>query len=193
MRQCRERIPFPHGAHRTLRRRALASRLLASVGSRDAPPEPAGKLPIAANPAVAAAHVGAVASRIVLVQRHIAQQPGAGVTSFEKVMAEDAVLGKSAAQSLLEGLNVIDSLADERPFAEDILVDIRGDTRVRVDARFPTIESGIARAVRPRHADRHARLQNAVTFADPALVWVVARAIERVRHGADKLPRCIAR
>ncbi len=108
-------------------------------------------------------------------------------------MAEDAVLGEAPTQGLLEGIDVVDALADERTLAEHVLIDIGNDTRVRVDARLPAIKTRIARAVRPRQADRHRRLQDAVAFNDPLQGRVVAGTIQRVRHGTDKLPRRIAR
>ena len=45
-----------------------------------------------------------------------------------------AFSGKSP-QRLLEGVHVVDALADERAFAEQILVNVRDDARVRIDAR----------------------------------------------------------
>ena len=96
-------------------------------------------------------------------------------------------------ERLLEGIDVVDPLADKRAFAKHVLVDIRDGARVRVDARLPPVQPCIARAVRPRQTDRHARLQDAVALDDTPLRRVVARAIQRVRHGADELPRRIAR
>jgi hypothetical protein len=131
--------------------------------------------------------------RVILIQLHVAQQPGAGVASLEKIVTEDAILRKARAKRLLEGIDVVDPLADERAFAEHVLIDIRGYPRVRVDARLAAIQSRIARAVRPRQTDRHARLQNAVAGGDPPLHRVVEGTVERVRHGADELPRRVAR
>ncbi len=142
---------------------------------------------------MAAAHVGAVAGRIVLVQLRIAQQPCPRVTSFQKIVAEDPILGEAPTEGLLERIDVVDPLADERAFAEHVLVDVRDGTRVRVDAGLPAVQSRIARAVRTRQADRHARLQDAVALDDAPLRCVVAGMIQRVCHGADELPRRIAR
>ncbi|KFB67214.1 MAG: hypothetical protein CAPSK01_003331 [Candidatus Accumulibacter vicinus] len=108
-------------------------------------------------------------------------------------MTENAILRKARAKRLLEGIDVIDPLADERTFAEHVLVDIRGYPRVRVDARLTAIQSRIARAVRSRQTDRHARLQNAIAGRDPLFHWVVIGTVERVRHGADELPRRVTR
>ena len=57
-----------------LRRRA--------AGPGNARQQPPGNLPVAADPAVAPAHVGDVAGRIFLVQLHVAQQPGARVAAL---------------------------------------------------------------------------------------------------------------
>ena len=108
-------------------------------------------------------------------------------------MAEDAVFREAAAEGALEGVDVVDALADERTFAEYILIDIRHRPGVRVDAGFAAIEPGQARTVGAGQADRHPRLQDAVA-ADHALAgFVIARTIERMRHGADELARGIAR
>ena len=98
--------------------------------------QPPRKLPIAANPAVPAAHVGAIASRIFLIQLHVAQQPGAGVAPFQKIVAENAVFGEAPVERPLECIDIVDALADERAFVEQVLVYIGNGARVRVDARF---------------------------------------------------------
>ena len=45
----------------------------------------------------------------------------------------------------------------------------------------------------PGQADRHARLQDAIASDDAPLRFIVNRAVQRVRHGPDELPRGIAR
>ena len=158
-----------------------------------APQQPPRKLPIAADPATAAADVRAVARRVVLVQLHIAQQPRPRVAPLQKIVAEYPILGEAPSKGLLECIDVVDPLADERAFAEHVLVDIRDGTRVRVYAGLTPVKPRVARAVRPRQAHGNARLQDAVALGDPLLRFVVPGAIQRVRHGGDKLPRRIAR
>ena len=63
---------------------------------RHARQQPARDLPVAADPAVPAADVGAVARGIVLVHLDVAEQPRARVAPFEEIVAEDPVLGKAA-------------------------------------------------------------------------------------------------
>ena len=124
---------------------------------------------------------------------HIAQQSRAGVAAFEKIVAKNAIFREAPANCLLEGIDVVDSLADERSFSEHVLVDIRDRARIGVDARLAPIQARIARAVGRREADRHARLQDAVARADAPFRGIVAGAIQRVRHGADEFARRIAR
>jgi len=65
-------------------------------------------------------------------------------------MAQDPVVRKAPAQCLLEGVDVVNALADERAFAEQILVGIRDGACVGIDARLATEQLRIARAIRPR-------------------------------------------
>ena len=81
-----------------------------------------------------AAHVRAVAGRIFLVQLHIAQQPRPRVAPFQKIVAEDPVLGETPVERLLERIDLIDALADERAFAEQVLVNIGDGAGIRIDA-----------------------------------------------------------
>jgi hypothetical protein len=63
--------------------------------ARYSPQEPAGELPVAADPALAAADVGAVVGGVVLVQMDVAEERRTGVAAFEQVVAEDPVLRES--------------------------------------------------------------------------------------------------
>ena len=125
-----------------------------STGARNPSQQPPGDLPIAADPAVTAAHVGAVARRIVVVQLNVADERRAGVISLEEVVAQDAVLGKPPAERLLERVDVVDALADERTFAEAVLIDVGNDSRVRVDPRIAAEKAREPRPVGPRQARR---------------------------------------
>ena len=164
-----------------------------AAGAGNARQQPARNLPIPANPAVPAAHVRAVAGGIFLVQLHIAQQSRPRVAPFQKIVAEDPVLGEASVERPLERIDVIDPLADERAFTEQVLVNIGDGARIRVDARLAPAQPRIPRPVRARQAHGHARLKDAVPLTDTLLVFVVARTIQRVRHGSHKLPRRIAR
>ena len=63
------------------------------------------------------------------------KQPRARVTPFDKIVAQDPVLRETSAERPLEGVDVVDPLADKGAFMEEVLVDIRDGARVRVDAR----------------------------------------------------------
>ncbi len=75
--------------------------------------QPPGDLPVAANPAVPTAHVRAIARGIVLVQLHVGEQPRTRMAPFQQVVAEDAVLGEAPVDGLFEGIDLVDTLADE--------------------------------------------------------------------------------
>ena len=137
------------------------------TGAGHARQEPPRKLPVAANPSVAAAHVRVIGRRILLVQLHVAQQARSRVAALEQVVAQDPILGKSAAKRALEGVDVVDSLADEGAFAEHILVDIGDGTRIRVDAGLARVQARVPRAIRAGQADAHARLQDCRTLRSP--------------------------
>ena len=93
------------------------------------------ELPVAADPATPARHVGAIARRKLLVQFCVAEESGAGVASLQKIVAQDAVCGKAPSERTLEGVDVVNALADERALVEDVLIHVRDRARVLVDPR----------------------------------------------------------
>ncbi len=163
------------------------------AGTGNSGKDPAGNLPIPANPAMPAIHVLAVTRRVFLVQLHIAQQTRACVTPFHKIVAEDPVLGKSSVEHPLERIHVIDPLADEGAFTEHVLVNIGDGACVRVDARLAPAQSRVPRPVRAGQAHGHTWLQDAVPLRDTLLIFVVPRTIQRVCHSSHELPRRVAR
>ncbi|HRM67998.1 MAG TPA: hypothetical protein PLO71_01085, partial [Thauera phenylacetica] len=108
-------------------------------------------------------------------------------------MAEDPVRRETVAEAVLERLHIVDALADEGAFAEQVLIYVRHRPRVRIDARLAAIQACIDGSTGTGQADRHRRLQNAVAVGDAAHRRIVARAVQRVRHGRDQRPRGIAR
>ena len=114
----------------------------------DARQEPPSKLPIPTDPAVPPAHIHAVARGILLIQLYIAQQPRPHVAPFQKIVAENPVLGKAARECPFEGVDLIDALADERAFTEQVLVDIGDGARIGIDAGLTPVELRIARLIR---------------------------------------------
>ncbi len=156
------------------------------------PAQPAGELPVAAYPALAAPDVVQVVAGMILIEKDIADQPGAGMAALQQVMAEDEVLGKARADRPLEGIDIVDALADIGALVEQVLIEIGDGPRVRVDARFPAEQPRIARAVGAFQAGRDAGLKNAVAIDDPVRQGGMAGAVERMGHGADQLASGIA-
>ena len=154
---------LPAGQHRE---RIL---LQARIGAGNARHQPLRNLPIPANPTMPAAHIRAVAGGVFLVQLHIAQQPGPGVTPFQKIVAEDPVVGETPAQRPFECINLIDALADERAFTEQVLVNIGNGASIRIDAELTGAHARIPRPVRAGQAHRHPWLKNAVPRNDTLL------------------------
>ena len=79
---------------------------------------PSQELPITANPAVPTVHICIVAVRIFLIEHYIAQQPRPRITPFQKIVAEDPVLGETSFERSLEGINFVYAFADERAFTK---------------------------------------------------------------------------
>jgi hypothetical protein len=108
-------------------------------------------------------------------------------------VAEDPVLGETSFERPLESIDLVNALADERAFAEQVLVNIGNSTRIGIDAGFASPHCRIPRPVHAGQAYGYPWLENAVSLADTLLAFVVPRTIQWVRHGADKLPCRIAR
>ena len=66
------------------------------------------------------------------------------IPAFQQVVAEDEILRKASVDGLAKRVHVVDALADERAFPENILVDIRDLARVGVDARVTREQFGKA-------------------------------------------------
>ena len=141
---------------------------------------------------MAAIDVGAVTGRIFFIQLHITEQAGAGKAAFNQVVAEDAVVGKTAGDGLLKRVDGIDTLADKRALLEYVLINVRNTAGVRVDTSIAAKQPGIGRACGAGQADANARLKNAVAAGNALLHGVEHRVIERVGHGRNKLPGGVA-
>ena len=137
---------------------------------------------------MAAADVGCIGRGIFLVDLNIGQQARARVTALDQVMAEDGVVREARGHRALEGIHLVDALADERSLAEYILVHVGNRARVGVDAGIATEQSRIVRARGAGQADADARLQDAVAIHDQA-PGAALRAIERMFHRADEFRR----
>ena len=164
-----------------------------SFGAGNLRSQPGQKLPVAADPPVPAAHVSAVAGGIFLVHHDIAQQPCARVTPFDKIVAQDPVLGETSGERPLEGVDFVDPLPDKGAFKEKVLVDIRDSARIGVDARIAPVHARIPRPVCARQAHGNPRLKDAVPGNNTLFAFVIKRTVQRMRHGSHKLMCGIAR
>ena len=108
-------------------------------------------------------------------------------------MAQDPVFGEASAQRPLEGVDFVDTFADEGTFAEHILVDVGDGAGIRIDTRLAPEQLRVPGPVRARQAHGHAGLKDAVPRDNALFAFVVLRTIQRVRHGSHELPRRVAR
>ena len=145
--------------------------------------QPAGKLPVAAYPAMAPAGLDGVTGRMLFDEFDIGHQRRTRIAAFQQVVTEDEILRKASIDGLTKRVHIVDALADERPLPEHILVDIRYLARVGIDARLAREQFGEARLACTGQADRRARLQDRVAFDDASLAGIVDRPIERMRDG----------
>ena len=146
------------------------SRLRSSSPAARAHPreQPAQDLPVAAHPAVLPPRVGEHARRIVVDQLDVGDQRGARVDALEEIVREQRVLRDAAVERRHEGVDVVEALAGEDPFAEEVLVGVGDRGGVGVDAGVAGVDAGEERARGARHGDADARLQDAVALGDAA-------------------------
>ncbi|TMQ68583.1 MAG: hypothetical protein E6K81_16510, partial [Candidatus Eisenbacteria bacterium] len=88
---------------------------------------------------------------------------------------------------------MVEPLAGEAAFAEQVLIGVGDRGRVGIDPGVPGIDAREQRAGRTRHRDAHPGLEDRIALDDPPERGVEARAIERVLDHADQLTRRIAR
>ncbi|MNL21702.1 hypothetical protein D3C87_1430050 [compost metagenome] len=154
--------------------------------------EPVQQLPVAADPAGPACNIGEIVVRVLLVEQHFAQQPRAGVTSFQQIMAEDQVFRAGVVRGLHKNIDIVNAFPDKRSFVEQILIDIRRHHRIGIIPGDAAAHGGIAPLAVARHLFGEARLQNAVAFHHALAGGVIFRFVQWVRHGGDQLMRRVA-
>jgi hypothetical protein len=81
------------------------------------PKEPAHDLPIAAQPAMLEAIVGAIVRRVLVDDLYVADQPGTSVGPLDQIMAEQRITREAMLQHLVQDLNFIDALPGEDSLA----------------------------------------------------------------------------
>ena len=128
---------------------------------------------------------------MLLVQHHVACQSRSAVASLEQVVAQDRVLGKQAA-AVFEGSDVVDALTDEGALVEEVLVEVRDDTRVGIDPWGARGEAAESRPLRAWQTHRHSRLDDAVPDRNAGERGMGHGTVEDVCHGTHHLAGRVA-
>ena len=123
---------------------------------------------------------------VVVEDLHVVDKSAAYMASFEQVVAEDEVLGESAFEDLLEHTKVVDTLAAERAFVEDVLVKLEAGGGVYVQSAKSRHELGVAALVGHLDVDIHARLHDAVAAVYTATIGRKHSLVQWVGHCPDE-------
>lgn len=68
--------------------------------------------------------VGQITRRVLFIKLSIAHEARAGITAFDQIVAQDTVIRQAFIQGLVNDPDVIYAFANERPFTENILINI---------------------------------------------------------------------
>ena len=129
-----------------------------------------------------------VLRRVVVDQLDIGAQAGARVRTLEQIVTEQRILRHAIVERSIEGIDVVDALADVAAFVEQILIHVRDGRRVRIDADMSGEDLRERRPVGADDVDADTRLQDAVTFRDTAQALIEPRSVQRVRQRPDEPP-----
>ncbi len=154
--------------------------------------DPGQQLPVPADPAVVSDRVGRKVGRRAVQQAHPAGERAPRQAALQQVVRQHGVFLDHAAQQAVKDTKVIDALADEDPLVERVLVDVRNDGGIAVDAGLPGEDAG--KEAHPGVADprRDLRLYDCEAAGDPVGVGIDDRLVQRVRHDADQQRRAVA-
>ena len=86
--------------------------------------------------------------------------------SLDQVMAEQGVVGKTIADGAVKRLQIVEALAREAALAEQVLIDVRDRSRVRIDADRAALQAGETGALGRDHTDPDSRLQHRIPLRD---------------------------
>ena len=153
---------------------------LRTVRRRHERKEPPQDLPVAAYPAVLAPRVREDARRVVVDDLDVGDQGRPRIEAFEEIVRQQRVLRHPALERRGERVDIVEALAGENAFVEQVLVDVGHGGRVRVDAGVAGVGPREQRARRARHRDADARLQDPVALGDAA-----DPGVERADGSAD--------
>ena len=127
-----------------------------------------------------------VVGRELLEKIHVGHEPGAREQALEEVVAEERVLRDLPLERRLEGIDVVDAFACERPLLEEVLVYVGDRGRVGVHTSGTRDDPLVGCASRARGQGRcDPGLQDPVALDDTSLPGVEARPVQWVRHRAN--------
>ena len=152
---------------RIFQREMIGRRLRSRPGAGRHPREqPQQDLPVAAHPAVLPPRVRQHVGRVVVHDFGVGDERGARVQAFEQVVRQQRVFRHAALERGHERVDVVEALAGEDAFAEEILIHVRHRGGVRIDAGVAGVGAREQRPGRAGHRHADARLQDAVAFDD---------------------------
>jgi hypothetical protein len=104
---------------------------------------------------------------IVIDDFDVGDEAGASVGAFDEVVREEGVSREAAVENFVQNADLVDALAGEDAFTEEVLVDVGDGAGVDVEAGF----AGVGRrggSAKQTIADTDAWLQDAVALGDDA-------------------------
>ncbi len=133
------------------------------------------------------------ARRIVVDDLDVGDQRRPRVQALEQVVRQQCVLGHPALERCHERIDVVEALAGEDAFVEEVLIHVGYSGRVRIHTGVAGVRAGEQRSGGAGHGDADARLQDPVAVRNAADARIEARDVQRVRDDADELFRRVAR
>src|SRR5262249_47927689 len=116
--------------------------------------------------------VCAVVRWVVLDHFYVGNQPDAGISSLNQIVAQERILRKPAVQNPMDGFDFIDAFTGEDPLAVKILVNVGDRTSVDIKTSLSRVNVCQARTGSAMHADSYPWLQNSVAGNHNVLVRI---------------------
>ena len=124
-------------------------------------------------------------------------QTGARVGSFNQIVAENRVRGKSAAQNLAKHIDFVNSLAGENALCKQILINVRNRVGINVQAGLARINECQTGTMDGINADSYPGLQYPVPVPDrigrrSIRAWLRGCAIAATSRPAESRGNCVS-
>ena len=149
-------------------------------------PQPSHDLPVSTDPAMLSRGKCEVLRRVVIDQVDIGAQAGTRVNTFEQIVTEQRILRDAIVERGVEGIDIVNALADVTALVEQILIHVRDRRRVRIDSNVSGEDFRERRPVGADDVDADTRLQDAVTFRDTTQSLIEPWSVQRVRQRTDE-------